>query len=201
MRSIILASGSPRRKEILEQAGINFEVVPSQVNEISTKINPSDIVKELSMEKARDVARSRGAGEIIIGADTIVVVNGRVLGKPKDEQDAKRMIRMLQGTKHQVYTGVTILIKSGTMHYSETSVKDKTIQFVETTNVSVYPMTEAMIEQYVATKESMDKAGAYAIQGRFSCHIKGIEGDYFNVVGLPVSKIVHVLKEQGIQVF
>ena len=193
MKRVILASASPRRKELLEQVGLDFVVMPSEVKEVITRKVPWQIVIELSSQKARDlmfkVAMDTISSEpdkecdiLIIGADTIVVNNNQVLGKPKDEADAIRMITELQGHSHSVYTGVSMVyLKEGIA---------QTRTFAEETKVNVVPMTEEQIRAYVAAGESMDKAGAYAIQGRFAEFISGIEGDYSNVVGLPVGRIL-----------
>ncbi len=188
---IILASASPRRKELLTQVGLDFVVMPSDVKEIITKTLPEDIVMELSSQKARDIMAkivsdtkyAEAEGDIlIIGADTIVVNDNQVMGKPKDEADAIRMISELQGHAHSVYTGVTLVyLKDGIA---------QTRSFAEETKVNVVPMTSEHIERYVTTKESLDKAGAYGIQGYFAEFISGIEGDYNNVVGLPVGRII-----------
>lgn len=186
-RTVILASASPRRRELLRQVGITPEVVPSKVEEVVTKTQPQEVVMELSAQKAEDVAGRYRNDEredvVIIGSDTVVAAGGEILGKPHDEADAVRMISMLQGGTHQVYTGVTmIFVKTG-----------ERVTFAEKTDVHVYPMTETQIDQYVKTKEPMDKAGGYGIQGYFAAYIKGISGDYNNVVGLPVGRVCQEL--------
>ncbi|MDO4168269.1 MAG: Maf family protein [Lachnospiraceae bacterium] len=184
MKHLILASGSPRRKEILEQVGLDFCVLPSDVEEIITKQVPSDIVMELSKQKAEDVwEKLDDKKHIVLGADTVVAYDGKILGKPKDVEDAKAMLRMLSGEKHSVYTGVTLVSENGL----ET--------FFEETLVEFYEMTEEEINVYVATGEPMDKAGAYGIQGKAAAFIKGIEGDYYNVVGLPIAKTLKFLQK------
>lgn len=184
MKHLILASGSPRRKEILEQVGLDFCVLPSDVEEIITKQVPSDIVMELSKQKAEDVwEKLDDKKHIVLGADTVVAYDGKILGKPKDVEDAKAMLRMLSGEKHSVYTGVTLVSENGL----ET--------FFEETLVEFYEMTEKEINAYVATGEPMDKAGAYGIQGKAAAFIKGIEGDYYNVVGLPIAKTLKFLQK------
>lgn len=204
MHKVILASNSPRRKEILRQIGIPFEVMPSTCDENTVKTNPSEVVTELSMKKAEDVAYKVKDSAIVIGADTVVCIDKRVLGKPKDEADAIRMIRLLQGRSHSVYTGVSIIIKTPEMgydKYEQTSLqkfKKKTIQFYEETTVYVNHMSEREIEEYVKTGEPMDKAGGYAIQGRFASYVKGINGDYNNVVGFPAARFYQALKHEGI---
>lgn len=191
MKKIILGSGSPRRKELLSQIGVPFEVRVSEKEEIYTQTIPKEIVKELALMKAENVASEIPAkSTIVIGADTVVVHQDQILGKPKDEQDAFRMIQSLQGDVHQVYTGVAILDFDGN---GEKTVISHAVE----TRVSVNPMSEEEIWKYVQSKEPMDKAGAYGIQGKFSAFIEKIEGDYFNVVGLPVSYVYQILKQLG----
>ena len=187
MKKLILASNSPRRRELLEQIGVEFEVIPSNAEEKITKQEPSEVVEELSRQKAEDVAASVEDG-IVLGADTVVCQNGQIMGKPTDEADAKQMLQKLQGEEHSVYTGVTILVKAnGAVQHVQT--------FSQETKVYVYEMTDEEIDRYIATGEPMDKAGAYGIQGRFAAYVEGIEGDYNNVVGLPVSAVWQELKE------
>ena len=188
---IILASGSPRRKELLELIGVEFKIITSNKEEVITSTNPEEVVKELSMMKAEDVAEVVTGPAIILGADTVVAHGGRILGKPKDKEDAFRMIRSFAGEDHYVYTGVCIIKKE-----ADGSVKK--ISFAEGTKVTVYPMSDEEIERYVASGEPMDKAGAYAIQGLFAPYIKGIEGDYYNIVGFPIAGIYQRLKNEGI---
>lgn len=191
MKKIILGSGSPRRKELLSQIGVPFEVRVSEKEELYTQTIPKEIVKELALMKAENVASELPAkNTIVIGADTVVVHQDQILGKPKDEQDAFRMIQSLQGDVHQVYTGVAIL------DFDEDGEKTVISHAVET-RVSVNLMSEEEIWKYVQSKEPMDKAGAYGIQGKFSAFIEKIEGDYFNVVGLPVSYVYQMLKQLG----
>lgn len=197
MYKVILASNSPRRKELLAGMGVEFEAIPSQKEEVMTKDNPSEVVLELSQQKAEDVATMVEGQSIIIGADTVVAIDGMILGKPKDEDDAIRMVGLLQGRSHSVYTGVSIIIKEGK---SGNDNRQRLIQFAEETKVYVYPMSKEEICNYVATKEPMDKAGAYGIQGKFATFIKGLEGDYYNVVGFPVGRIYQTLKQEGIQI-
>lgn len=182
---IILASGSPRRKALLERIGIIPEIIPSDVDESVESENPEEIVKILSRRKAEAVASDVPEGKIVLGADTVVAADGKVLGKPVDHRDAARMIRMLSGKTHQVYTGVT-LISVG---------KDRSVTFAEKTDVHVYPMSDREIETYAQSEEPMDKAGGYGIQGAFSAFIRGIDGDYSNVVGLPVGRVWQELKK------
>ncbi len=182
MNKIILASASPRRRELLEQAGIPFEVVVSDAEEVITKSEPGAIVRELSLCKANTVA-GRYPGRLVLGADTIVALDGRVLGKPKDEEEAGQMLRALQGRTHEVYTGVTLI--KGTWRES----------FYEAAQVKVYPMSEKEIEAYIRTGEPMDKAGAYGIQGKFAVYIEKISGEYNTIVGLPIARLYQELKK------
>ncbi len=182
---IVLASASPRRREILAQAGLTFEILPSKKEEVITKIKPEQVVMELSAQKAVDIFEQLDKGQkpLVIGSDTIVAYGDEILGKPKDEADAFRMLKKLQGNRHQVYTGVTIV------------TAQEQVTFFECTNVNVYPMNDDEIRAYIATGEPMDKAGAYGIQGRFARYVRGIEGDYLNVVGLPLARLCHELEK------
>lgn len=195
MFEIVLASQSPRRRELLEQIGVSFTCHASEKAELRTKEAPQEVVRELSLAKARDIAAYHGqAGAcIVIGADTVVSVDGRILGKPKDQADAVRMIEMLQGRDHEVFTGVTLVKKeNGAVLWEDT--------FSVRTEVTVCPMSRRQIEAYVRTGESMDKAGAYAIQGLFASYVRGIRGDYNNVVGLPVCEIYQRLLKLGVDI-
>ena len=217
-KKIILASASPRRRELLTQIGLDFDIVVSETEEKITSTEPAKVVEELSAQKAEAVweklcstAASQGSvtnaerldegsevfeseqtsGEttitdiIVLGADTVVACDGKILGKPADTEAAAAMLTMLQGRGHEVYTGVTIL-------YEEDGEK-KALTFHEKTTVHFYPMTEEQIREYVATGDPMDKAGAYGIQGFCARYIRGIEGDYNNVVGLPVGRVYQEL--------
>ena len=184
--NVILASGSPRRKELLNQIGITFTVNPSKKEEIITTHKPSEVVMELSLQKAMDIAEQSEVGSIVIGADTVVAYDGKILGKPKDTTDAKRMLRMLSGNTHSVYTGVTIIKKDNNGITKET--------FYQETKVTMANMAEYEIQTYVDSNEPMDKAGSYAIQGKCAAYIEKIDGDYYNVVGLPVCEVYHRLK-------
>lgn len=188
----ILASASPRRRELLRQVGLEPEVVPSHVEEVVTSAEPARIVMELSAQKAEDVAVQFGfAGgdvvPVILGADTIVTIDGAILGKPRTEEEAAETIGRLQGRDHQVYTGVTMI-------FGDTGER---LSFAECTDVHVYPMTPEQIGRYVATGDPMDKAGAYGIQGCFAAYVRGIDGDYNNVVGLPVGRVCQELAARG----
>lgn len=185
MSKIVLASASPRRKELLEQIGICFTVEVSSIEEVITKTIPQEVVMELATQKAADVKKNLKEEAVVIGADTIVVYNSeegeRILGKPKSEEEAFQMLKELQGNVHQVYTGVAVC-------YAE-----EITSFFECTKVHVYEMSEQQIWDYIKTGDPMDKAGAYGIQGRFAAHVKGIEGDYNNVVGLPIGRVYQEL--------
>lgn len=184
-KKIILASASPRRRELLAKTGLEFEVVPFSGEEIITKTRPEEIVTELARQKASEVAERCGEGTLVIGADTIVAKDGEILGKPADEADAVRMLTLLAGSVHQVYTGVCLIEKEGG--------KSGERVFCEVTDVEFYPMSEAEIAAYAASGEPLDKAGAYGIQGKCAVYIKGIRGDYNNVVGLPLARLYHEL--------
>ncbi len=198
-KKIILGSASPRRRELLAQIGADFEVRVSNKEEVYHSNVPEEIVKELALMKAENVAEElaeenpAGAvkSTVVIGADTIVVLDGKILGKPADEADAVRMLSSLRGRRHDVYTGVAVL------DYDENGEK-RVYNYPVGTAVYVNEMTEEEIRAYVETKDPLDKAGAYGIQGRFAAHIDRIEGDYYNVVGLPVSRVYRTLRELGV---
>jgi septum formation protein len=184
---LVLASASPRRQELLRNAGIAFEVQPANIAEDPLPGESAKACAErLAREKALTVARQRPHNkdnDIVLGADTVVVVDGQLLGKPADAADAVRMLRMLSGRKHQVITGVCLVVSGKPSVSSETTV------------VTVNELTDQDIVDYVASGEPMDKAGAYAIQGIASRWIPRIEGDYGNVVGLPVALVFRMLRE------
>ena len=206
MSQIILASQSPRRKELLEQIGLEFEICPAKGEEIITKTIPEEVVMELSKQKAEEVAAMVSSyGEnhkeittpsdiLVIGADTVVAYDGKILGKPKDEADAKAMLTMLSGNTHSVFTGVTLVLidKSG---------RAGELVFYEKTDVKMHEMSEEEIDRYIATGEPMDKAGGYAIQGKCAIYVAKIDGDYNNVVGLPITRIYQELKKIGIDIY
>ena len=191
---IILGSASPRRRELLSQIGIGFTVRVSDKEEVYHSEIPEEIVKELALMKAENVASELTEAEkkdlAVLGADTIVVYGGRILGKPADPEEARQMLTALQGNPHQVYTGTALLIY-------DSEGKRSVINHAVETKVIVHRMSQEEIRAYIATGEPMDKAGAYGIQGRFAAYIDGIEGDYYNVVGLPVSYIYQELKKSG----
>lgn len=185
----ILASASPRRSQLLGQIGIEAKIMPSSIEEKAESLGPEATVMALSRQKAEDVAVRSGRDAVVIGADTVVAVKDKILGKPADRAGAAEMLALLQGEVHQVYTGVTIV---------PPGPEREIVTFFEQTDVSVYPMTEAEICAYVESGEPMDKAGAYGIQGRFAAYIRGIRGDYNNVVGLPVGRLYQELKAMGL---
>lgn len=179
MRHIILASASPRRKEILQLADLSFNIMPSDAEEITTKTEPQEVVMELASIKAKDIYERSDKQSMVVGADTVVAYKGQILGKPSDEEDARRMLSMLSGQTHEVYTGVCV-------------IEDGQIKtFYEETKVTFYEISEAEIDRYIGTGEPMDKAGSYGIQGKAAVFIKGIEGDYYNVVGFPIARFLH----------
>lgn len=181
---IVLASGSPRRKEILENMNLKFDIIKSEIEEtIVENESPEELVKRLSYEKAHDIA-SKNLDSIVIGADTIVVLNNNVLGKPKDEDEAFNMLKQMSGKEHDVITGISILclgLKKEINDYCVSKVKFKNLSDEE-------------IYSYIRTGECMDKAGAYGIQGLGGLLVEYIKGDYFNIVGLPISSAAEILK-------
>lgn len=181
---IVLASGSPRRKEILENMNLKFDIIKSEIEEtIVENESPEELVKRLSYEKAHDIA-SKNLDSIVIGADTIVVLNNNVLGKPKDEDEAFNMLKQMSGKEHDVITGISILclgLKKEINDYCVSKVKFKNLSDEE-------------IYSYIRTGECMDKAGAYGIQGLGGLLVEYIEGDYFNIVGFPISSAAEILK-------
>ena len=191
-KPIILASASPRRRELLTKADIPFVVMPADVEEKISSAVPAEAAEEVSFQKAEFVAekliKEKKDSFIVLSADTVVSVDGKILGKPRDEEDAFNALKELQGRDHEVYTGVTIGIK-----HPEKDVIYR--QFHEKTRVRVYPISDEQIREYVSTGEPLDKAGSYAIQGVFAKYIKSIKGDYNNVVGLPVGRVFKELKQ------
>lgn len=210
MKKIILASASPRRRELLTQIGLEFTVMPSDIEENPVSTLPQDVVIELSKEKARDVwgrlkQYDRGDGtdggsvteeagkmtdldnRLVLSADTVVSIEGEILGKPKDEADAVRMLSLLTGKEHQVYTGITMI-------WIDEKGKEEEYSFYVCTSVVMYRMSKADIAAYVYSGEPMDKAGAYGVQGKAAAYIKAIRGEYSNVVGLPVGRLYQEMK-------
>ena len=210
---LVLASASPRRRELLSQIGLEFSVMPSTKEENAKTTEAGALVQELSRQKAVDIWEQLSGGQgqnpdadqeqisektqepnlngkrqpelLVIGADTVVCCEGKILGKPHSREAAAEMLTALQGRSHEVYTGVTL--------YSQS----ETVTFFECTQVEFYPMTEVEISEYIDSKEPMDKAGAYGIQGLGARFVKGIRGDYNNVVGLPVGRLYQELKSHG----
>ena len=183
---LILASASPRRRELMGHLGLPFSVVPALGPETPPSgADAGETARALSEAKAREVAGTDPAA-VVIGADTVVEIDGVILGKPRDEADAKRMLRLLSGREHRVYTGVTVI------------AGEEMESAWERTRVFFRPMTEAEIASYVATGEPMDKAGAYGYQGRASLYVERIDGDYFNVVGLPLCRLGTMLEKLGV---
>ncbi|MBU1144535.1 MAG: septum formation inhibitor Maf [Firmicutes bacterium] len=186
MEKIILASSSPRRKELFKLLDLDFEIVKSEIEEVINPDLPQDeLVTDLAFQKATDVF-AKHQNRVVLGFDTLVYIDDEVFGKPKDLEDARRMLRMLSGNTHTVVTGCAIISKKISK------------SFYTKTNVSFYPLLEKEIEDYIKTNEPLDKAGAYAIQGFGSKFIQTINGDYFTVMGLPLSRLYHELKELNI---
>lgn len=210
-KKIVLASASPRRLELLRQIGIEPEVIVSHVEEVVTSSVPGEVVMELSRQKAEDVAKDQESGTLVIGSDTVVALDGMILGKPKSHEEAEMMIRSIQGRAHQVYTGVCMVLKGAE------GEPDVIRNFYDQTDVEVYPMTEEEILGYAGSDEPADgtegqicstwidpvtgkpewkdKAGAYAIQGYFGRYIKGLKGSYANVMGLPIGMVYQEMKK------
>ncbi|EJL43844.1 MULTISPECIES: Maf family protein [Brevibacillus] len=188
--TLILASSSPRRRELLQALGIPFTVMTSDVDETTAPgLSPAQVVEELSLRKAKEVAARLTEG-VVLGSDTIVVLDGHILGKPADEADAFRMLSMLQGREHTVYSGVALIdAASGRSEVAHSH-----------TDVKIRPLSEAEIKSYIATKEPMDKAGSYAIQGIGATIVEGITGDYFTVVGLPLCLTSKLLARFGMPI-
>jgi septum formation protein len=190
---LVLASASPRRQELLRNAGIAFTVHPANIPEAPLSgESPRACAERLAREKARAVFNQQ-PGKLVLGADTIVVIEDKILGKPRDQADAARMLRLLSGRTHQVITGVCLALRTENQKL-ETGFEDTRS---ETTLVTMTTLNDEDIHSYIASGEPMDKAGAYAIQGRASRWIPKIDGDYFNVVGLPVALVQKMLQEHG----
>ena len=183
MTDIILASASPRRSELMTLASFRFDVICADIDEIvPEKALPQEVVMSLALQKAQAVAKDHRKSAVV-GSDTVVALDGKILGKPCSEKEAAEMLRSLSGRIHKVFTGVAIVCG------------EKVTSFFEETEVEFYPLTDQEILDYVATGEPMDKAGAYGIQGRGAVLVKRINGDYFNVMGLPISKVYRELKD------
>ena len=184
---LILASGSPRRVELLEKMGLTFQVEPSNTDEtLEPGLTPQQEVVHLSLGKAQAVAAGHSEPAVVLSADTVVELDGKILGKPHSEAEAAEMLRALSGRSHRVLTGVTVMGSEGTMTHCEEA------------EVYFRPLTEEEIQWYVGTGEPMDKAGAYGIQGYAAMFIEKIHGDYYNVMGLPVCRVGLMLRQAGI---
>mgnify|MGYP004572114887 FL=1 len=182
MRNLILASQSPRRKELLEKCGYPFSITVADIDEtIDFSLSLEDAIQTLAYKKAEKVFTDHKE-DVVIGSDTIVTINSQILGKPKDKNDAFNMLKSLSGKTHQVITGLAVI------------TKDKVYKTVSVNDVTFYDLSDEEIYKYIETNEPMDKAGAYAIQGIASRYIKSINGDYYAIMGLPVSKLYHILK-------
>lgn len=183
---MILASASPRRRELLGLITEDFKVIPARGEEnIPEGTAPKDAVQLLAKQKAEEIY-AQNRGEVIIAADTVVAIGGEILGKPRDERHAAEMLKALSGRRHSVFTGVCVIFADGSREV-----------FAEKTEVDFYPLSEREIADYIATGEPMDKAGAYGIQERGALLVKGIVGDYYNVMGLPVGRLNALLKSRG----
>lgn len=183
MSEIILASASPRRKELMELAGYRFNVICADIVEIVPEnVPPQSVVMSLSLQKAQAVAKEH-KNAVVIGSDTVVALDGKILGKPHSEKEAVEMLRLLSGRIHKVFTGVAIVCG------------ERTKNFYDETDVEFYPLDDDEIQKYVATGEPMDKAGAYGIQGKGAVLVKKINGDFFNVMGLPISKLYREMSD------
>lgn len=192
-QKIILASQSERRADLLRQIGIDFTIIPSEFDENSiskTHDDPKEYVQTLAFKKAEFLSCQGIKEQIILGADTVVVIDGRILGKPKDSQEAYDYLNLLSGKEHQVYTGVCILDQ----------LRAKKIIRCQVTSVQMDTLDEHDFWDYISTKEPFDKAGAYGIQGIGARYIKEIHGDYFNIVGLPLNLTIHMFKQMDIDV-
>lgn len=185
-KRVVLASQSPRRKELLGGLIPEFDIIVDATDEVAEPgLTPEKLVKSLALQKAENVAKMADGDALVIGADTVVCIDGKVLGKPKDEAEAREMLKMLSGREHHVCTGFAV-IDNGT---------GKMVCDFERTVVKFKPLTNEEIEKYIKSGEPMDKAGAYGIQGVGALFVEGIKGDYFNVVGLPLCSLFKSLKE------
>jgi septum formation protein len=190
MKKVILASASPRRKELLEKIGLKFEVEPSNHEEaMPSGVEPHEFARKISLKKAKVIA-SKHENAIVIAADTFIVFGNQIMGKPHTETEARKMLEAINGQSHYVITGFSIL----------DARRNKTLSRSVETKVSIKKLTPAEIDAYVKSKEPLDKAGAYAIQGLGAVIVEGIEGDYYNVMGLPLNALTEALKEFGIMI-
>lgn len=191
MKKLILASGSPRRRQLLTQVGLKHRVSPSNIDEkLNPRLQPKSQVEKLSLQKAQAVIHKH-SDSIILAADTVVVLNGEILGKPTNKEHAFRMLKKLSGTEHTIITGFTII---------DTETK-KTITKSKESKVRIKQLTEKEIHAYLETEEYKDKAGSYAVQERGAAFVEDIQGDYFNIVGLPLHDVLKELKKFGITIF
>ncbi len=186
--SIVLASASPRRRELLEMMGLEFEIIPAKDELDAEGLSPAEAVSKIALGKALSVAKFRDENDLVIAADTLVCLDGELLGKPKDEAEAFEMLKKLSGNEHQVYTGIAV------------SQGGKSASGAEMTKVRFCKMSDEDIKNYIATFEPMDKAGAYGIQGTAGAFVEGICGDYFNVMGLPICSLTLLLRQFGVTV-
>ena len=185
-KNLILASASPRRKEILSTAGYSYSVIPSRAEELTQSESVYSLVRENSLAKAREVYNKCGENDIVIGADTVVCLNGEILGKPKDKRDAFFMLKSLSGSNHEVVSGYAVIgSDSEESGYCVTKVKFR-------------ELSDEEINAYIETNEPMDKAGAYGIQEKACVFAESFEGDFFNIIGLPIAPLYTLLKKFGI---
>jgi len=178
----VLASASPRRTQIFTELGLDFTVVPSNAEENTDKVLPDKVVQALAKLKAEEVFSRTGG--VVVSADTVVVLDGKIMGKPKDEKDAERMLESLSGRAHEVYTGVCVMTDA------------KTVTKACCTKVRFRKLSDVEISRYIATKEPLDKAGAYGISGLGALFVEGIEGDFWNVVGFPISAFGEIMRNE-----
>lgn len=188
MKKIILASASPRREELMRQIGLDFSIQVAKGEEITTKTKPDEIVQELSYQKAKEVFEAGNKDKVVVGADTMVAAEGKILGKPQNAENCKEMLKLIQNRVHQVYTGVTIM-------WTSEDGNTKSSTFVSETKVYLTSISDGEIDKYMETGEPFDKAGGYGIQGIFAKFVDRIEGDYNNVVGLPISRLYQELRK------
>jgi len=190
-KKIILASASPRRKELLKSIGLEFDVIPSQIEENIDNENFSpELIENLACEKAQDIAEKTDYPAIVIGSDTVVVIDNRILGKPHDENDAFDMLKMLSGKTHQVISAIAVI----------DTAENKILKSHVISEVSFKELSDEDIKAYIKTKEPMDKAGAYAIQGYAGMFVKSITGCYSNIVGISVFRLAQMLKDMGVKI-
>lgn len=188
MKQLILASASPRRKELMTLAGWDYEVIPADVDESLPPDTPAEQAALILAKRKGAAVQAQYPQQVIVSADTVVLAQGEILGKPKDEADARRMLRSLSGKTHEVDTGVAVFFPG-----------KEPVTFTERTQVVFYPLSEREIDQYIATNEPNDKAGAYGIQGKGCVLVQEIHGDYYNVMGLPIARLTRILKEGGLE--